>query len=246
MFINFFKGFAFSMQGLTIITQPGIRRFVAIPLAINVSLFSLAIYFLVSMFSQWMEALMPDFPSWLSWLEDWLNWLLWPLFATLIFFIVFYSFTFIANLVAAPFNSLLAQKVEAVLGNNTTDSTPILPPWETIKKSIGSEIGKLFYLVKWSILIMIISFVPVINFAAPFLWLVFGAWMLALEYIDYPMSNHGHYFKEINQLAAAKKSLALGFGTGSFILTSIPVINFMAMPASVAGATALWIKQEEN
>jgi len=246
MFTNFFKGLAYSLQGLAIITKPGIRRFVAIPLAINISLFSLGIYFLSTMFSQWMAALMPDFPSWLSWLEDLINWILWPLFATLIFFIVFYSFTFIANFVAAPFNSLLAQEFEAVLDNQSIDNTPTLPPWKTIKKSIGSETGKLAYLLKWSIIIMVISFVPIINFAAAFLWLIFGAWMLALEYIDYPMSNHGRYFKEINQLAVAKKSLMLGFGTGSLILTSIPVINFMAMPASVAGATALWIQQKEN
>ncbi|MCW9056038.1 MAG: sulfate transporter CysZ [Gammaproteobacteria bacterium] len=244
--MNFFKGFAFSFRGLRLITQPGIRRFVAIPLVINISLFSLAIYFLSSMLPQWMAALMPSFPGWLSWIEYWINWILWPLFATLIFFIVFYSFTFIANLLAAPFNSLLAQKVEATLNNDITDNTPSLPPWKTIKKSIGSEITKLLYLLKWSIIIMIITLIPVINIAAAFLWLVFGAWMLALEYIDYPMGNHGHYFKEINQLTASKRTLTLGFGTGSFLLTSIPVINFIAMPASVAGATALWVNQEKK
>ena len=246
MIINFFKCLVYSFQGLKIVTRADVRRFVVIPLAINISLFSLAIYFLSSLFSQWMEALMPDFPSWLSWLEDWINWMLWPLFATMIFFIVFYTFTFVANLIAAPFNSLLAQKVEAVLGNDTTDNIPTLPPWITIKKSIGSEAGKLFYLLKWSIIIMLISLVPVLNIGAAFLWLIFGAWMLALEYIDYPMSNHGHYFKEINRLASAKKTMILGFGTGSFILTSTPVLNFLAMPACVAGATALWVKQKEN
>ncbi|MDH5472581.1 MAG: EI24 domain-containing protein, partial [Gammaproteobacteria bacterium] len=117
------------------------------------------------------------------------------------------------------------------------------PPWKTIQKSISSEIGKLFYLLKWSIMIVIISFIPVVNMGAPFIWIFFGAWMLALEYLDYPMGNHGHYFREINQLARSKKTLSLGFGSGSLILTSIPVINFIAMPASVAGATALWVEE---
>lgn len=246
MISHFFTGIGCSISGLKLIRQPGIRRFVTIPLIINISLFSLAIGLLISMFSQWMESLLPSFPSWLSWLEDWIRWLLWPLFAFMIFFIAFYSFTFVANLIAAPFNNLLAQKVESVLTGNSKEEIPTLPPWEIVKKSLASEIGKLLYLVKWSIVIMIISIIPVINVSAPFLWLVFGAWMLTLEYIDFPMGNHGHFFKEINQYARTRKTSCLGFGTGALILTSIPVINFLAMPANVAGATALWIQQEKT
>ena len=246
MIINLFKGFSYSLRGLKLIIQPGIRRFVAIPLSINITLFSAAIYFLFTKFDQWMNRFMPDFPDWLSWLESAINWFLWPLFATMIFFMVFYSFTFLANLVAAPFNSLLAEKVEAMLKSQPLDNSPSYPGWQTIKKSIASEIGKLSYLLKWSAIILIISFIPVVNIVAPALWIIFGAWMLALEYLDYPMSNHNHYFKEINQQAISKRTLSLGFGSGVFVLTSIPVINFIAMPSSVAGATALWVEQEEN
>ncbi|MDH5765021.1 MAG: sulfate transporter CysZ [Gammaproteobacteria bacterium] len=242
----FLSGFLFSLKGLKIINQRGIRHFVMIPLMINISLFSMGIAVLIMMFSQWMESLMPDFPDWLSWLEDSIRWLLWPLFTFMIFFIAFYSFTFIANLIAAPFNSLLSEKVEASLGKDPDKHIPTFPPWVTIKKSVGSEIGKLLYLVKWSLLILVLSFIPILNITAPVLWFVFGAWMLALEYLDYPMNNHGHYFKEINQHATKQKTSSLGLGTGILLLTSIPVVNFFAMPASVAGATALWVKREQT
>ncbi|MCW9013987.1 MAG: sulfate transporter CysZ [Gammaproteobacteria bacterium] len=244
MILNIFKGFGYSIQGLKLISQPGLRRFVAIPLAINITLFSGAIYLLMSQFDNWLEQLMPNFPGWLSWLEDALLWILWPMFAVMIFFLVFYTFTFIANLIAAPFNSLLAEKTELYLRSKPIENTAFYPKWQTIKKSIASEMGKLFYLLKWSVIILIISFIPVINVAAPALWILFGAWMLALEYIGYPMENHGQYFKEINQQAISRRTLSLGFGSGVFLLTSIPVINFIAMPSSVAGATALWVKQQ--
>jgi CysZ protein len=246
MIVNLFKGFGHAFTGLQLITRPGIRRFVVVPVAINVVLFSIAIYFLVTLFDQAIAYFMPNFPDWLSWLETAINWLLWPLFAVMIFFLVFYTFTFVANLIAAPFNSLLAEKVEAMLKGQPLDDSPSYPVWSTVKKSIASEIGKLWYLIKWSILLLIISFIPVVNVAAPPLWIVFGAWMLALEYLDYPMGNHGHFFKEINQQATSRKTLSLGFGSGLFLLTSIPVINFIAMPAGVAGATNLWVKQENG
>ncbi len=242
---NLFRGFGHAFAGLQLITRPGIRRFVIIPLSINVVLFSIAVYFLVTLFDQAIAYFMPDFPDWLSWLETAINWLLWPLFAVMIFFLVFYTFSFVANLIAAPFNSLLAEKVEAMLRGEPLNDSPSYPAWATIKKTIGSEIAKLGYLIKWSVLLLIISIIPVVGLAAPFLWFAFGAWMLALEYLDYPMGNHGHYFKEINQQAASRKSLSLGFGSGMFLLTSIPVVNFIAMPAGVAGAARLWVRHGE-
>lgn len=246
MVLNLFKGMAYTLRGFNIIRQPGIRRFIAIPLAINIILFSIGIYYLVTLFEQLMDYLMPDFPEWLSWLETFIESLLWPMFAVMIFFVVFYTFSFVANLIAAPFNSLLAEKVETLLRGEPLNNTSLMPAWKTITKSLASELGKLLYLIKWSILILIISFIPVINIVAPALWLIFGAWMLALEYLDYPMGNHGHHFREINQQAVADKTLSLGLGSGVFILTSIPFLNFLAMPASVAGATALWIQKGNN
>ena len=236
---------AYTLKGFNIIRQPGVRRFIAIPLAINIILFSIGIYYLVTLFEQLMAYFMPNFPSWLSWLQTLIESLLWPMFAVMIFFMVFYTFSFVANLIAAPFNSLLAEKVENLLRGEPLQNTSLIPAWQTVTKTLASELGKLFYLIKWSLLILLISFIPVVNVLAPALWIIFGAWMLALEYLDYPMGNHGHHFKEINQQAIADKTLSLGLGGGVFLLTSIPLLNFLAMPASVAGATALWVTKNK-
>ena len=112
-------------------------------------------------------------------------------------------------------------------------------------KSIGSIVSSLWYVLKWSILLLIISFIPVINIAAPVLWFVFGAWVLALNYLEPPMGDHDNFFNQVIAFARQRKPLSLGFGTGMVLLTSIPVINFIAIPAGVAGATYLWVKQEQ-
>ena len=41
----------------------------------------------------------------------WLHWLLWPLFVLTVLIVVFYAFSLVANVIAAPFNSLLAERV---------------------------------------------------------------------------------------------------------------------------------------
>lgn len=246
MISNLFNGFGHIFSGLKLISQPGIRRFVVIPLGINIALFGGATYYLLSQFDVWMTKLMPDFPDWLNWLEIGISWILWPLFSVMILLVIFYTFTFVANLLAAPFNSLLAEKTEKMLTGQSISSGPSYPTFEMIKRSIGSEIGKLLYFIKWWALLFIFTLIPGVNLVAPFIWIVFGAWMLSLEYLDYPMSNHNKFFKDINQQAISKRSLSLGFGGGVMLATSIPILNLIAMPASVAAATSLWVKHGEK
>ena len=237
MITGLFKGFGYVVTGLSLITQKGIRPFVVVPLLINIVLFSGGIWLATSQFEYWKARLLP---SWLSWLE----WLLWPIFILLILFIVFYVFSIVANLIAAPFNSVLAERVEARLNGLPVPefagykSVPGL-----IARTFKSEISKLWYMGKWFILLLILTVIPGVNVIAPVAWTLFGAWMLAIEYADYPMGNHNLFFKE--ELAALKKNRpeALGFGWLLSILTAIPVINFLAMPVGVAGGTALWVNK---
>lgn len=256
MLTNLIKGFGQIFSGLSLITKPGIRRFVAIPLGINVTLFGGATWYLFAKFDEWMTDLMPSLPAlpdWLSWLDSIygflqtaITWVLWPLFSIMVLLVIFYTFTFVANLIAAPFNSLLADKVENYLRNEPLDDGPGFPTFELIKRTIGSEIGKLVYFIKWWVLLFIFTLIPVVNVAAPFIWILFGAWMLSLEYLDYPMSNHNKFFKDINKQALNKRSLSLGFGGALMFLTSIPLINLIAMPAGVAAATSLWVKHGDE
>jgi CysZ protein len=55
------------------------------------------------------------------------------------------------------------------------------------------------------------------------------------------MANHLLHFAEQRKRLRSRRMLAYGFGGGSLLMTMIPVVNFLAMPASVAGATAMWV-----
>ena len=115
-----------------------------------------------------------------------------------------------------------------------------------VHDSVLSQLRKLVYILLWSVGLLLISLIPVINFVAPFLWVIFGSWLLSLEYLDYPMGNHELDFKREKQILAARKGLALGFGGSVMALTSIPLLNFIVMPVAVAGATILWVEQLEH
>ncbi len=229
-------------RALPLLNKPGIRRYVIVPLLINLLLFGALIWYGYSLFLPFVEWLMSYVPGFL----DFIEWLIWLFFGLLAAITVFFAFTPVANLVAAPFNALMSEKIEAVLtGRPPSSDAGFL---KMAIDAIASQARKLLYIALWALGLFLVSLIPLINLAAPVLWVVFGSWLLSLEYFDYPMGNRDLVFAEQKRQLKQRRGLALGFGGGVMVMTSIPVINFFAMPVAVAGATLLWVErfQQDN
>lgn len=240
---NPLSGAGYLLRGLSLISKPGLRPFVLMPLIINIVIFSLLIWLGIDQFEGLMDRFLPNDESWLAWLR----WLLWPLFAIALLLVIFYTFTVIANLIAAPFNSLLAEKVELYLGDELPEQTGGLKQVaKDILPSLLSEVRKMGYFLLRAIPLLILFLIPGLNLAAPFLWLAFSAWFLALEYADFPMANHNLLFKDQHQRLKQARFTAITFGGGLTLMMMVPVLNFVAMPAAVAGATVFWKERLEK
>lgn len=227
-------------RALQLLNKPGIRLYVILPLLINLLIFGALIWYGYNRFYPLVDWLMSYVPGFL----DFLQWLLWLFFGALAAIIVFFSFTPIANIIAAPFNALMSEKIEIHLTGKSASSG--IGFARMAVDAIRSQLGKLFYILLWALGLFLVSLIPGINLLAPLLWFVFGAWLLSLEYFDYPMGNHDLNFAEEKQRLAARRGISLGFGGAMMIMTSIPVINFFAMPLGVAAATLLWVEQFQS
>lgn len=229
------SGFFLPFQGLRLILASGLRRFVVIPLLINVVLFAGLAYVAGSHFDAFMDRWLPT----QSWLEV-LRWALWLLFAVAYALALFYGFTLLANLFAAPFNALLAARVEEKL----TGKRPAAAD-ESLLKAVGpailGEIGKIFYLVSRALPLLILFMVPGLNVLVTVGWILFGFWFLAIEYADYPMGNHGIKPRQQRDRLRGRRLKSLAFGAGVTSMMLIPGLQLAAMPAAVVGATRLWI-----
>jgi len=230
--VNYVKGINDVLSGFGLIFQPGIRRYVIVPLLINTVLFAGAIYLLSAQMDSWMQKLLPD---WLSWLE----WLIWPLFAITLLFIVFFTFTLVANLISAPFNSYLSASVEYKLTGARPENLVSEPVWKTVVRTVGAEISKTVYFLLWLIPLALLTIIPVTNVAAPFAWFLFAAWSFSIEYMDSPLGNRGMLFREVREYNRDNRMRSLGLGTGVFLMTTVPVLNFLAMPVAVCAATKM-------
>ena len=227
-------------EGLKLVLSPGLRLFVLLPLTINLVLFAGLIYLAMHQFGMWVDTFMPELPQWLSFL----SYILWPLFVALVVFMVFFTFTMIANIIAAPFNGFLAEKVEVVVRG--TDDFPAFSWGELVAmvpRTFGREMRKLGYFMPRAIGLFILSFIPVVNLIAAPLWLLFGVWMMAIQYIDYPADNHKLGWNEMLAWLRSKRWQSLSFGGIVYAVLLIPVVNILMMPAAVAGATLFWVRE---
>ncbi len=227
-------GAAYLLTGLKLLSRPGLRRYVAMPFLVNILVFSLLAWIGISQFENLLDWMLPQ-DSWLSYFR----YILWPLFAIAAILVTFYSFTIVANMIAAPFNGLLAEKVEILLtGNNPVQVHSGI--MQAVWPAVRSEMIKLRYFVARALPLLLLFLIPGINVIAPILWTLFGIWYLALEYSDYPMANNGLEFKDQHAHNQNNRLAALGFGGSLTLMMMIPILNFAAMPAAVAGATAMW------
>ncbi len=233
-------GALYLLRGFKLVLLPGVRRYVVMPLLINVAVFALLIAAGAAWFNNLVVSLLPVLPAWL----DWLVWPLWILFILAALLILFFTFSLFANLIAAPFNGLLAEAIERRLRGEEAVTEGGL--WQLLRETpaiLFSQLRKMGYTAVRALPILLLFIIPGLNLIAPLLWFAFGAWMLALEYLDYPMGNHGLLFPEQRRRAREQRLLVLGFGTAISGLTMIPVVNFLVMPVAVAGATALWVER---
>lgn len=239
---NFFTSAAYLRRGVQLVNTSGIRRFVIVPLLINIAVFGIFGWSAYIWFVNWLDGF-----AVLRWAGDvpilgTLVGFIRGLIATAVFSVLVFLIALFSNLLAAPFNGLLAERVEAHLTGQAAPDTPLRAVIKTLPRTIGAEFRKLIYLGVMLIGIGILHWIPIVNIVAPFLLIAFGAWMFAIEYWDYPMGNQGAVFSDVRKFARTRKPAAFGFGAVVALVSSIPILNFVVMPVAVAGATALWVE----
>ncbi|BBA36709.1 putative cysZ protein [Methylocaldum marinum] len=217
------------LRGLRLLAKPGLRHLVGIPLLINLVLYSIAMAGGIYYFSAFIDWLLP------AWL-DFLRWLLWPIFGLSFLLIVYFTFTLLANLIGAPFYGRLAEKTIVL-----QTGRPLPEAGDSLSKALVSdslsEAKRLIYFLTRAVPLLILFLIPGLNLFAPFIWLTFSAWFLAIEYLAYPLEVHGYRFDEQRRIAKKLPFGVFSFGGLVTLALTIPVLNVLIPPAAVIGAT---------
>ena len=139
---GFLQSSSYILKGWQLVWKPGLRRFVLAPLLVNLMVFGALGWWINAWAGSWLDSL-AMFSQWADWwivqaLQTVLHWLV----SLVLFFTLAFLFTLVANLIGAPFNGLLAERVEAHLVGDVSQPAP---SWLTMIKSLprlmGSELS---------------------------------------------------------------------------------------------------------
>ncbi|WHI48342.1 sulfate transporter CysZ [Microbulbifer sp. JMSA004] len=249
------------VRGIHLITRRELRPFILVPLLINLVLFIIISGIMISQLGgltdyigsllshtpvntenmSWWEAMMAKGAAWAASVFRWLAWII-ALLVLFLFFLAYgYLFSVITNIIAAPFNGLLAEKVEELLTGKAPPAEPIM---QMVWRTLGRELRKLGYFIFWGLIVFIIATITSWTIIIPaVLTAVWGAWCMAIQYVDYPLDNHQRPFDELKTVLRRRKLTSLTFGGTVMLAKMVPVLNIFIMPAAVAGGTALWIER---
>ncbi len=234
------SGFSYFLSGFSLITTKGLKRFVFIPLIVNLLLFSVAFYFLYGQIGEGITWLMGLIPEWLGWLKSFITFILWPIAVISVLLIFALIFGTLANWIAAPFNGILSDKVERHLTGKPIGDEGLMSSIKDVPRMLGRELAKLIWYVPRAIVFLLLFLLlPVIG---QVLWFMFNAWMMAIQYCDYPYDNHKVPFRVMRYHLGQHKGKCFSFGVGVSLFSLVPLLNFIVMPVAICGATAMWVE----
>ena len=237
---NVVGGIGYLVEGAKLLTHPSLRLFVVIPLTVNILIFGSLIWLGLSYMTDLMDRWLGSIPDWLGFIQ----WILWPLIGLTLSLMTGYLFTAMALIIASPFNGLLAEKAEElVTGREVPAMEGLGTALMMVPRGIFREIAKLLYYLPMAAFVLLVTFIPVLNTAAPVLWFLLGAWMMSIQFVDYPMDNHQLSFADVKEAVRRRRLSSMGFGGAVALCTGIPLVNFFVVPAAVVGATLLWSKE---
>jgi len=223
-------------EGFKLVRQPGLRQYVIVPVMINTIVLSVVMFYGFAQYDAWLLAVKELLPNWLSFISTLIGFLA----AIVIFALSIYCFSIIANIISSPFNALLSQKIEERLTGIRENTNVNL--FVILTRAIGREVSKLTYFLPRLFGLIVLSLIPGLNIIAPFAWILFGAWMMTVQYADYAADNNEISFSELRNRMNDNLFQSLLFGIIIYFVIAIPLLNLILIPVAVAGGTVFWIE----
>ncbi len=231
--MNFATGIACFRQGITLARSREALPYIAAPALVSVLIIGAGLglgFSYVDDLSTYLQDLLPD------WL-DFLHLVVAPLLYLLGILIGAWLFGLVAAIIGSPFlGDLAAHTTKTISDRQVINDRPW---WQEIAPSLLRELRKLGYHIPRLMLVVILSIIPVLNTLSPIVWLMFGAWMMSVQFCDYFSENADQPFRQTLSQLREQRGAALGFGMCVSLTMGIPVLNFLVAPIAVIGGTIL-------
>jgi len=155
----------------------------------------------------------------------------------IIIVIGFILYKHIVMALSAPFMSPVSEKIEAHLTEKVKHEHRITSFNEQLWRGIRINSRNLFRELLYSIPLLLLKFIPVVNIISAILLLLIQAYYTGFGNIDYTLERHFKYNESI-KFVRKNRGIAIGNGIVFMLFMFIPIIGIIiVLPLSVTAAT---------
>jgi len=243
------QGAGYAIRGFKLpwVEHRSLLRFVVAPALINTLLFVGLVAALWSWGGAWAGALIEgalagEHPSYLApfvWLLRVFSWVFLAAITVIAGFVTVYL---VGGVVAAPFNDVLSEHVEALRLGTPPPPFSLRTMLSDAAFAMGQELRRMLVLLLVCALALPLHFIPVIG---TLLWGWIGVLILAMDMIDIPLARNRFTVRQRLRVLRANVLVCTGFGAACAALLWAPLLQFVCLPAAVVGGTLLYADLRE-
>jgi CysZ protein len=148
------------------------------------------------------------------------------------------SFTVIAQIIGQPFYERISDRIERQLGDPPAGAGA--PWWRTFPRASLESALLLAMTLAASTPLFLFGLLPVAGQTiVPVVQALVAGFFLAVELLAIPLERRGLHLAGRLRFVWRHRAQTLGFGVTAFLLFLVPLMNLLAMPGAVVGATLL-------
>lgn len=150
------------------------------------------------------------------------------------------SFTVIAQIIGQPFYERISDRIEHQLGAQRGRERLDTPWWRTFPRASLESALLLAMTLACTAPLFVLGLFPVFGqTVVPVLQALVAGFFLAVELLAIPLERRGLHLAGRLRFVWRHRAQTLGFGITAFLLFLVPLMNVLAMPGAVVGATLL-------
>lgn len=241
---DFLFGFTYPFRSIKFFfSHPKLITYSLTPVVINIIIYGSVFFFtyrwLLGSTSKWLGIDESGTGFWLGFIHT----MLLIIGFLLLLLICYLLFITVGNLVTAPFNEEISQRVEEIVTNGTVKHK--MGFWEDAYISIKGEAEKIVFYLVVLFLVLLLNLVPVVgSVVSAIIGTVFSFFYNALDFLDFPMTRRKMKFKQKLKVTQSGKMVTYGFGAAAFLLMFLPVVNIFMKPILVVSGTSLYYEKD--
>jgi CysZ protein len=148
------------------------------------------------------------------------------------------SFTVIAQIIGQPFYERISDRIEHQLG--AVPAGAGAPWWRSFPRASLESALLLALTLACTAPLFVLGLFPVLGqTVVPVLQALVAGFFLAVELLAIPLERRGLRLAGRLRFVWRHRAQTLGFGVTAFLLFLVPLMNVLAMPGAVVGATLL-------